>query len=143
MTSHGQPDQSRSARYILKDYVSVSARPESGLKNLVLVYFVAGFAYLCIVGKGEKGTENHPLSTKMCRQSLLKSTGNNTLIKCLNNINYFNLPIDTNLLSSPAASPTVIVNALCFCFVLKDVRELWPFSCIMKWLFVKLCTSSP
>lgn len=24
MTSHGQPDQSRSARYILKDYVSVS-----------------------------------------------------------------------------------------------------------------------
>lgn len=25
MTSHGQPDQSRSARYILKDYVSVSA----------------------------------------------------------------------------------------------------------------------
>ena len=25
MTSHGQPDQSRSARYILKDYVNVSA----------------------------------------------------------------------------------------------------------------------
>lgn len=33
MTAHGQPDQSRSARYILKDFVSVSARPESELKN--------------------------------------------------------------------------------------------------------------
>lgn len=41
MTSHGQPDQSRSARYVLKDYVSVSSQLQTvvgwGKKNTVVL----------------------------------------------------------------------------------------------------------
>lgn len=46
MTSHGQPDQSRSARYILKDYVSVSANKINYFNRVVATSLVNSFAAL-------------------------------------------------------------------------------------------------
>lgn len=46
MTSHGQPDQSRSARYILKDYVSVSANKINYFNLVVATSLVNSFAAL-------------------------------------------------------------------------------------------------
>lgn len=45
MTSHGQPDQSRSARYVLKDYVSVSSQLQTvvGWKKHTVMLLVFTF----------------------------------------------------------------------------------------------------
>lgn len=63
MTSHGQPDQSRSSRYILKDFVCVSATPE--LEQLVVTVHVFGFAKLVVVANMNKMSENCRSGTKM------------------------------------------------------------------------------
>lgn len=45
MTSHGQPDEPRSARYILKDYVNVSTYWYSG--TLLLLLWLQGKLLYC------------------------------------------------------------------------------------------------